>query len=212
MNSDVLLTQSALNMMQHCLLEQQDVGAVGVVPLQLNGKKQRSFGTLALYFPNYFKVTKPMQVGVLHGFCIATRRDVLLKVGGFDENFFLYNEEFDWSWRVRKSGLRLKILPETATHFGGSSTVQSPEIMFEGHRGGMYLVKKHFPHWSSALIRRCFQAIAWTMSRLERRQEYQQAWEKLEDCFKRGEYLESPFPLSGRGEVRFEAQTDQKSC
>ena len=212
MNSDVLIRQNALQMMQTRLLEQHDVGAVGVVPLQLNGKRQRSFGAVAWYYPNYFKLTKPMQVGVLHGYCIATRRDVLRSVGGFDENFFFYNEEFDWCWRVRKSGLYLEILPETATHFGGSSTVQSPDIMFEGHRGGMYLVNKHFSGMYSALVRRIFQAIAWSLSRLEKRLEYQRAWQKLEDCFRRGAYLESPFSLSGRGEVHFEAQTDQKNC
>ena len=211
MNSDVLLEQPAIKMMQQRLLEHQGVAAVGVVPLQTDGKKQQSFGGFAWYFSNYFRVLRPMRVKVLHGYCIATRRDVLERLGGFDENFFFYNEEFDWCWRVRKAGLHLEMLPESAIHVGGSSTVQSPELMFEGHRGGMYLANKHFPGWQSTLIRRFFQGIAWVMGFFDKRQEYRQAWRKLEDCMKRGAYLETPFALSGRGEVRFKSRAGQSN-
>ncbi len=204
MNSDVLIAKNALYLMQQRLLEQHQVAAVGVVPLQANGTKQRSFGPLALYWSNYFPVTKAMRVTMLHGYCIATRRDVLESVGGFDENFFFYNEEYDWCWRVLKAGMFLEILPETAIHFGGSSTSGSPGILFEGMRGGMYVVAKHFPRIVVALTRRFMQLIAWIMSFLENRPDYKQAWQNLDSCMKRGDYLETPFPLSGRGEVRFD--------
>jgi N-acetylglucosaminyl-diphospho-decaprenol L-rhamnosyltransferase len=204
MNSDVLIEKNALLLMQQRLLEQHKVAAVGVVPLQTNGTRQRSFGPLALYWSNYFPVTKAMRVKMLHGYCIATRRDVLEHVGGFDENFFFYNEEYDWCWRVLKTGLFLEILPETAIHFGGSSTTGSPEILFEGMRGGMYVVDKHFPRIIVGLTRRLFQLIAWSMCFLEKRPEYKKAWQHLDSCMKRGDYLETPFPLSGRGVVHFE--------
>jgi GT2 family glycosyltransferase len=206
MNSDVLIEKNALLLMQQRLLEQPEVAAVGVVPLQINGTRQRSFGPLALYWSNYFPVTKATRVKMLHGYCIATRRDVLERVGGFDENFFFYNEEYDWCWRVLKTGLFLEILPETAIHVGGSSTTGSPEILFEGMRGGMYVVDKHFPRLVVTLTRRLFQLIAWIMCFLEKRLEYKQAWQQLETCMKRGDYLETPFPLSGRGVVRFDHQ------
>jgi N-acetylglucosaminyl-diphospho-decaprenol L-rhamnosyltransferase len=211
MNSDVLIAKNALQLMQKRLLEKPEVAAVGVVPLQPNGKKQNSFGLLAGYYSNYFTIQKPRQVNVLHGYCIATRRDVLEKVGGFDENFFFYNEELDWCRRVRKAGFSLEILPETAIHLGGSSTVQSPEIMFEGHRGGMYFVVKHFPPWQVEVVRGLFVSAAWIMGLIERRLGYQRAWQQLGDCIKRRSYLESPFPLSGRGVVSFRARSGTQS-
>jgi N-acetylglucosaminyl-diphospho-decaprenol L-rhamnosyltransferase len=204
MNSDVLIGKNALLLMQQRLKEKPEVAAVGVVPLQTNGTRQRSFGPLALYWSNYFPVTKAKRVNMLHGYCITTRRDVLERVGGFDENFFFYNEEYDWCWRVLKAGLFLEILPESAIHFGGSSTTPSPEILFEGMRGGMYVVDKHFGRFVSGLTRRLFQLIAWIMCFLEKRPDFKQAWKHLDSCMKRGDYLETPFPLSGRGVVRFE--------
>ncbi len=210
MNSDVLIGKNALLSMQQRLLEKPEVAAVGVVPFQANGKRQRSFGPLALYWSNYLPLTKARRVNMLHGYCIATRRDVLERVGGFDENFFFYNEEYDWCWRVLKAGLFLEILPESAIHFGGSSTTPSPEILFEGMRGGMYVVNKHFPRFVAELTRRLFQLIAWFMGLFEKRIEYKRTWHKLDSCMKRGDYLETPFPLSGRGVVHFEQPAKTK--
>jgi GT2 family glycosyltransferase len=204
MNSDVLITKNALLMMQQRLLEQPQVGAVGVVPIQKNGQKQRSFGDLAMYYTNYFDIKAPLRVTMLHGYCIATRRDVLKKIGGFDENFFFYNEEYDWCWRALKAGYHLEILPETAIHFSGSSTTQSPNILLEGRRGGMYVINKHFPILIAQATRRFFQLEAWMMSMVEQRKEYKLVWQKLESCMIRGTYLETNFPLSGRGEVHFD--------
>ncbi len=203
MNSDVLLTRVAILAMKKQLLAVPNVAAVAPVPLQANGKKQQSFGPLAWYLPNYITITKPTRVNMLHGYLIATRRDVLQKIGGFDENFFFYNEEYDWCWRALKAGYQLEILPETAIHFGGSSTTDSPEILLEGRRGGMYVVDKHFPYWIAQATRRFFQLEAWLMQTFEKRTEYQMVWHKLESYMLRASYLETPFPLSGRGEVKF---------
>ena len=38
------------------------------------------------------------------GCCILTRREVIEKVGGLDESFFMYTEDADWCMRVRRAG------------------------------------------------------------------------------------------------------------
>ncbi len=38
------------------------------------------------------------------GCCILTSREVVEKVGGLDESFFMYTEDADWSMRVRRAG------------------------------------------------------------------------------------------------------------
>ncbi len=200
MNSDVILPFLTLKVMLH-ELEDFTVGAVGALPLQKDGKRQQSFG--AFYFPNFLKFENPLGVNLLHGYCIATRRDVLQNVGGFDENFFFYNEEFDWCWRVAKVGFELLIVPEIATHFGGVSTPNNNNIFLEGRRGGMYLIDKHFPFWISEPTRRFMQLEAWLASLVVQNPEQKQVWQTLERMMKTKNYLQSPFKLSKRAEVKF---------
>jgi N-acetylglucosaminyl-diphospho-decaprenol L-rhamnosyltransferase len=200
MNSDVLMPLDTLKALLR-QLENTEVGAVGAIPLQANGSRQQSFGFT--YFPNLMQVTTPLEVNMLHGYCIATRRDVLCEVGGFDERFFFYNEEYDWCWRVGKAGYQLVLIPETATHFGGESTPNNNNIFVEGRRGGMFLIDKHFPLWITEPTRRFFQLEAWLAQKIERRPKYKQSWQKLETMMKSRDYLQSPYPLSGRSEVKF---------
>jgi N-acetylglucosaminyl-diphospho-decaprenol L-rhamnosyltransferase len=204
MNSDVLMPRNTLSALID-QLEDTEVGAVGAVPLVKNGSRQQSFGLT--YFPNLIQVRTPLEVNMLHGYCIATRRDVLYAVGGFDECFFFYNEEYDWCWRVAKAGYQLVLIPETATHLGGESTPNNSSIFVEGRRGGMYLIDKHFPTWIAEPTRRFFQLEAWLAQKLEKRIEFKNGWQKLETMMKSKNYLQSPYSLSGRGEVKFYLKT-----
>jgi GT2 family glycosyltransferase len=48
----------------------------------------------------------------LSGCCLAIRRSVLNEIGGFDPDFFLYQEETDLCLRVRRAGYKLGWCPE----------------------------------------------------------------------------------------------------
>ncbi len=45
-----------------------------------------------------------IEIDYATGCCILTRREVIEKVGGLDESFFMYTEDADWSMRVRRAG------------------------------------------------------------------------------------------------------------
>lgn len=49
------------------------------------------------------------------GAAVVVRRDAFLKVGGFDPRIFMYAEDVDLSWKLRRLGLRLKYVPKAAT-------------------------------------------------------------------------------------------------
>ena len=62
-------------------------------------------------------------IAVGGGACMMIRRDALDSVGGFDERFFLYTEEFDVCYRLEQAGWRLRYLPQaTIVHLGSQST------------------------------------------------------------------------------------------
>jgi N-acetylglucosaminyl-diphospho-decaprenol L-rhamnosyltransferase len=75
-----------------------------------------------------FVVTPPRQGDTRHcdwvsGSCMAIRREVLDKVGRFDEGFFLYFEEVDFCWRARSEGWSCWCLPwARIVHLEGAST------------------------------------------------------------------------------------------
>jgi GT2 family glycosyltransferase len=55
---------------------------------------------------------EPHDVIVASGACFLARRDAYLELGGFVEDFFLYYEDVNLSWRTRIAGLRVVYCPE----------------------------------------------------------------------------------------------------
>jgi N-acetylglucosaminyl-diphospho-decaprenol L-rhamnosyltransferase len=205
MNSDLFPTRPALEAMAARLLADERVGASG--PVLLNGDGSRQLGFGILYWPNLVKVTKPLSVPILHGACLMTRRDVVERVGGMDERFFFYNEEFDWGWRATRAGYRLELVPERVVHLEGGSTPDGWRFQLEAQRGALYLLNKHFPPLISGGARLLFEFIGWAGKALDPRPGYRRAWAGIEEIARRRAYLESPFPLSGRGEWRPEPRS-----
>lgn len=62
-------------------------------------------------------------VDYLSGADIFIRREVFRQVGGFDETFFLYYEETDLFFRLKKAGYTAVVLPDVnLVHLGGGSS------------------------------------------------------------------------------------------
>ncbi len=65
----------------------------------------------------------PFEIFSAKGACIAVRTLVFRKVGGFDESYFIYNEETDLCWRIWLSGFRVLCVPKAVVfHEGGGDT------------------------------------------------------------------------------------------
>ena len=51
------------------------------------------------------------------GMFMLFRKDVYAELAGFDERYFLYYEDVDLCWRLRKRGLDVRLVPTvSATH------------------------------------------------------------------------------------------------
>jgi N-acetylglucosaminyl-diphospho-decaprenol L-rhamnosyltransferase len=55
---------------------------------------------------------EPYETGFLSGACLAVRRGVWERVGGFPDHYFLYGEDVDLSHRLRLAGRKFGVLPE----------------------------------------------------------------------------------------------------
>lgn len=56
--------------------------------------------------------TKPQGVDWIMGACMLTKREVISQVGSFDENFFLFVEDLDFCYRLRKQGYEVCYCPD----------------------------------------------------------------------------------------------------
>jgi N-acetylglucosaminyl-diphospho-decaprenol L-rhamnosyltransferase len=68
------------------------------------------------------------------GACMAIRRLAFSSVGGFDPGYFMYVEDLDLCWRLRRAGWRVLYLPAASvTHVGGVSSRRHPYRMLAAH-------------------------------------------------------------------------------
>jgi GT2 family glycosyltransferase len=77
--------------------------------------------------------------------CFLGRKTVLDAVGGFDESFFLYEEDVDLCLRVRAAGGRILYTPSAeVVHHLGRSMDQAPALArMEYHRSHLRFYAKH---------------------------------------------------------------------
>lgn len=88
----------------------------------------------------------------LCGAAMLIRRSALDRVGGFDAGFFMYYEDVDLSWRLRRNGYRLRYAPTSVVRHihTGSSKEWSPLFIFHTARNRVLIRFNNAP-WVSAL-------------------------------------------------------------
>tara|TARA_B100001250_G_scaffold409562_1_gene434134 strand:- start:1433 stop:2299 length:867 start_codon:yes stop_codon:yes gene_type:complete len=87
------------------------------------------------------------QVDGVSGSCMVIKREVIDKIGHFDERFFAYQEDSDYCIRAKKSGWSIYYNPEAKImHIGGVGGANSVPMkaIFEWHRSYFRYYFKHF--------------------------------------------------------------------
>jgi hypothetical protein len=89
------------------------------------------------------------------GSCLVVRRAALEAVGGFDERFFLYEEDADLCRRLREAGWRVVFTPaaEVKHHLGRSMSKAPRRARLEYHRSHLLYYGKHNGPFSRAALR-----------------------------------------------------------
>ncbi len=120
-------------------------------------------------YPRYrYASEQAFEVDFTLGATMMLKREVIEQSGLFDEGFFLYCEEVDWAWRIKKLGWRIFCVPTArVTHIGGGSTSQArPSSLIQLWKSRLLLYDKHYSNWKSRLAR---QLVIWGMRRKMRR-------------------------------------------
>ncbi|MCX6783808.1 MAG: glycosyltransferase family 2 protein [candidate division WWE3 bacterium] len=85
----------------------------------------RLFATSKLfngYTQKYQDLTKTHEIDLCISHFMLIRRQTLIEVGPFDENFFVFGEDVDFCYRVKAAGWKIFYVPEvTAVHYKGAS-------------------------------------------------------------------------------------------
>lgn len=99
---------------------------------------------------------RPFPVDFTLGATVMLKREVIEQTGMFDESFFMYCEEIDWAWRVRKAGWDIQCVPAAhVIHLGGQSTSQvRARSVVDLWTSRLRLFRKHYPGWQLWLARR----------------------------------------------------------
>ena len=98
-------------------------------------------------------------VDIVSGCLLLAERGAWDRLGGFDERFFMYGEDFDLGIRAAQAGYRPMITPEAGiTHVGGASSAAvaqgDPPLPREGEPGPQALVRSPAPGGRGAAARR----------------------------------------------------------
>ena len=117
----------------------------GIVALSLINKIFPNNSLSKKYFLNEWDRKSIKEVDVVPGTAFMMKRSLFEELGGFDEKFFLYFEEFDLCRRVKELGLTLFIIPNAKVfHHWGASTKTRSDINQIYLQSRFYYFKKHF--------------------------------------------------------------------
>ena len=80
------------------------------------------------------------------GACLFIRNALFQKLDGFDEDFFMHQEEIDLCWRANNAGSEVYCVGVSKVyHLGGASLPDSPLKVFYNYRNATYMLLKNVP-------------------------------------------------------------------
>ena len=172
LNPDTVVGESVLSEACRFLDDHPDAGALGVKMLDGDGRflpeSKRGFPSpwvsfckifgLAKIFPRsprfgryhlrYLDENEINRVDVLSGAFMLLRRSTLDRCGLLDEQFFMYGEDIDLSYRMTLTGRHNYYLPLRIIHYKGESTkTESLRYVCIFYQAMLIFLRKHYPHY-----------------------------------------------------------------
>ena len=109
----------------------------------------KMLGFTKKYYMSHLSWDEPGQIEVISGAFCMLRRKALDQVGLLDEDFFMYGEDIDLSYRLLKGGWQNWYLPYDIVHYKGESTEQTSFRYVHVFYQAMFIFfRKHYGHLS----------------------------------------------------------------
>ena len=157
-NNDTLIPDKSLSELVKFMDDNPNIGAASPKILYLNphntiqfaGFTELSKFTLRNHGVGYNELdlgqhNTPRKTAFIHGAAVILRREVIEECGLMPEEYFLYYEEIDWSYRIREKGFELwyfpgtKIIHKESQSIGKNSSVK----IFYMTRNRLLLAKRN---------------------------------------------------------------------
>jgi GT2 family glycosyltransferase len=162
-NPDTRLKEGCLERLISFMETHPEAGVAGAQLLNGDGSRQNSvanFPSLATellnkrllrwFFPEKFPgkertYREPLEVDSVIGACMVVRREAMEQVGLLDEGYFLFLEETDWCYRMKRAGWKVYHVPGAEiSHFqGGSASKDKKRAKLEYYRSRYHFFKKN---------------------------------------------------------------------
>jgi GT2 family glycosyltransferase len=161
-NPDVRIFRNTISEMNKALTG--DVGIVTVRTLNTEGKILFDAKKLNGFFQEDI-ITNGQKISTDYsqGSCMLIKREVLYDAGYFDERFFLYWEEVDFSLRVKKLGRKLIAITTTQIAKRHNTSIRQPDVFYYSVRNARLIKEKH-PDIFSDLSYYCYLLVIFLLS------------------------------------------------
>lgn len=174
LNPDTIVGENVIKKSIAFMDSHDDAGGLGVQMLKCNGEnalesrrglptpvtafykmcglcakypENKKFGK---YYMGYLPWDEPGQIEVISGAYCFLRRAAIEKAGALDEDFFMYGEDIDLSYRILKKGYTNWYLPVKILHYKGESTQKSSfRYVHVFYDAMLIFFKKHYGNVAS---------------------------------------------------------------
>lgn len=173
LNPDTIVSETSIKECVDFLDSHPKAGGVGVCMIDSHGNKalesRRGLPTpmtafykmcglcnayptnkrLGRYYMSWLSWNDVAQIEIISGAFCMLRREALDKVGLLDEDFFMYGEDIDLSYRLLKHGYENWFIPATILHYKGESTKKSSfKYIHVFYEAMLIFFRKHYAHFS----------------------------------------------------------------
>ena len=164
LNPDTVVGEQTLRSALLFMDEHPKAGGAGVMMLNTDGTRApesrralptpwvsclKMLGFTKRYYMSHLPWDAPGRIDVVSGAFCLLRKEALDKIGLLDEDFFMYGEDIDLSYRLLKAGWENWYLPYAIVHHKGKSTQKSDyRYVHIFYQAMLIFFRKHYNHLS----------------------------------------------------------------